>query len=58
MVLNDVRERFFYMSGAFEHVTMHPEKYSKEDLIRYFKVLGRLFDSPCDSLDSESIWRP
>ena len=54
MVLNDVRERFFYIKGYFEDVSKNPENYLKEDLIRYFRLLGRLLDSPYDSFDTNN----
>lgn len=54
MILNNVRERYFYIRGYFNDVSKNPENYLKEDLIRYFKLLGRLFDSPDAPFDTDN----
>lgn len=54
MILKNASERFHYMSGYFGDVCEHPEKYPKSDLIRYFKILGKLFDSPDEDLDTNN----
>lgn len=54
MVLENVRERFFFISGYFKDVFKNPQNYSKDDLIRYFRRLDRLFDSPDAPFDTEN----
>lgn len=57
MVLDNCRERFHYISGAFERYYKNPEKCKKSELVYAFKVLGRFFNTPYVPMETDDIWR-